>query len=62
MTHNPHMHMGISSIPVRIWGLILIPVCIQELQGVIGSHHGESFCLLLLEVKMIMLTTYKQWN
>ncbi len=43
-----HMHMGIawhiiSSIPIHIRGLISILVCIQELQGVIGSHHGEHY-------------------
>ena len=39
-----------------------IPVCIWELQGVIGSHRGESLCLFLEEVKIIMSTTNKRWN
>ena len=29
-------------------------------RGVIGSHHGESLCLFLVEVQIIMLTTNKQ--
>ena len=28
----------------------------SEKRGVIGSHHGESLCLLLVEVKIIMST------
>ena len=59
MTHNPRMHKGISSIPVRIRQLILIPVCIRESQGVIGSHHGESPSLFLVDKKIIMSTTNK---
>ena len=56
------MHTGISVIPICIRGLILIPVCIWKLQQVIGSHHGESLCLFLEELKIIMSTTNKQWN
>ena len=29
---------------------------ISEKRGVIGSHHGESLCALLVEVKIIMST------
>ena len=50
-----------SVIPICIRGLILIPVCIWELHGVIGSHRGESRCLFLEEVKIIMSTTNKRW-
>ena len=62
MSCDPRTHTGISVIPICIRGLILIPVCIWELQGVIGSHHGESLCLFLEEVKIIMSTTNKRWN
>ena len=60
MSCNPRMHTGISVLPICIRGLILIPVCICELQGVIGSYHGESLCLFLEEVLIILLTTNKQ--
>ena len=62
MSCNPRMHTGISVIPICIRGLILIPVCIWELQGVIGSHHGESLCLFLEEVTITMSTTNRQCN
>jgi hypothetical protein len=29
---------------------------------VIGSHHGESLCSFLVEIKIILWTTNKQWN
>jgi hypothetical protein len=31
-------------------------------RGVIGSHHGESLCLFLVDVQIIMSATNKQWN
>ena len=34
----------------------------HEKRKVIGSHHGESPCLLLVEVKIIMSTINKRWN
>ena len=57
---NPCMHTGIAchAIPVCIRGLILIPVCIWELQGVIGAHHGESLCLFLEEEKIKQCNYY----
>ena len=36
MSCDPRMHTGISAISLCIWGLILIPVCIQ------GSHDMQS--------------------
>jgi len=34
----------------------------KKKRGVIGSHHTESLCSPLLEVKIIMSTIYKRWN